>query len=131
MHRLDQQHALHPVHEVDGMLHAEPVVEPHVHRAGPPEDEDEAEHADQRRQDHRQHREIRKQIPVGKIVADDEKRDRDPDHRGRHDRGGAQHQRVPERAQVEAVGEELLEIHERELAGLVAEGVVEDPCERV
>ena len=126
VHGLDQQHPVHPVHEVDRVVQTEPVVQQHVHRARPPQYEDEPEHAHERRQDHRQHREIAEEVTVGKLVADDEERDRDPDHRGRDDRGDSQHQRIPERAQVEAVGKKFLEIHERELPRFVGERVVED-----
>ena len=119
-----------PYMKLIGCLHAEPVHQQDVDGAGAPENEDEPQHADQRRQDQRQHRQVGEEIAAREIVADEEKGDRDADHRGREHRGDAEHHRFPERAQIEGVGEELLEVGERQLPRLVGEGIVEDADQR-
>jgi len=131
MQGLHQEHALNPVHEVDGLQQVEIVHQEDVHCASPSQDEDEAQDAHQRRRDDGDQGEIGEQIPERKLVADQEEGHHDPDHRGGHHGRHAQENRVPEGAEVEPVGEELLEVHQGELSGLVGKGVVEDPGERV
>ena len=125
MHGLDQQHAVRAVHEVDRRLHAEPIHQQNVDGPRAAENEDEPEHADERRQDQRQHRQIREEIATRELVADKQKGDRNADHRRREDRRHAKDHRFPERAQIEGVGEEFLEVGQCQLPGLVGEGVVE------
>ena len=131
MERLHQQHAVDAVDEVDRLRQAEPVVEQHVHRARPPHDEREAQHAHQRRGDDRDQREIAEEVPANEVAPHQQEGDREADDRCRRDRAEPEHQRVHEGANVERVAGELDEVREREPTGLVAKRVVENPEQRV
>src|SRR5450756_75671 len=49
-------------------------------------------------------------IAVAFLIVHDEKRHRDPDHRGRYDGRYAQRHGAPERPQIERVGEKILKV---------------------
>ena len=129
--RLHQPHAVQAVDEVDRPGHAEPVVEQHVHRAGSPHDEGEAEHAHQRRRDDGDQRQVAEQVTAAEVEAHQQQGDGEAQH-GRAGHGGqAEQYRVPQRAQVVRVPAELEEVRQREAARLVGERVVEDPQQGV
>ncbi len=131
MQRLHQHHPVHTVEEVHRPQQVEVVHQQHVDGARAAQDEGEAQHAHQRRGDDRDHREVREEPAAHEVVAHEEERDRDAQHRGAHHGGHPQDQRVPERAQVEAIGEEVPEVGQREDARLVGDRVVEDSAERI
>jgi len=128
---LHQHHPVDPIDEVDGPEHVEPVHQEHVHGPRPAQDEGEAQHPHQRRRDDRDDGEVTEEVPPPEVEADEEEGDGDAERGGGDDGHHAQDQGVPERAPVELVGEEVLEIRQREAAGPVRHGVVEDPAQRV
>ena len=127
MKALDQHHPVEAVEEVHRARQVEPLLEEHVHGAGAAEDEGEAEHPDEGRRDDRDHGQVAEQPAPGEVAADEQEGDGDPQHRGGDHGGRAQDQRVPQRAQVEPVGEEVGEVGQGEVAGPVRHRVVEDP----
>jgi hypothetical protein len=129
MQRLHQQHAVHAVDEVDRPRQAEPVLQQHVQRPRPTHDEREAEHADERRRDDRDQREIAEEVPADELVAHEQEGDGEAEDGGRGHRAEAEQQRVDERPPVEVVAGKLDEVHQREPPCLVAEGVVKDSQE--
>ena len=129
--RLDQHDAVKAVQEVDGPEHVEGVHQENVHGTGPPENEGEAQDPDERRGDDGDHGEIAEHVPAPEVAADEEERDGDAERRGRDDGREAEDERVPERSQVEVIGEELAEVGEGQPARLVGHRVVEDPAQRV
>ena len=131
MQGLDQQHAVNAVDEVDRRREAQPVLEQDVDGAGLAHDEREAEDADEWRRNDRDQREIAEEVAPREIVAHQQKRDGDAEHRRGGDGAESQQQRIPERAPVERVPREGDKVLERQTPALVAEGVVEDAQQRV
>ena len=125
--RLHQQHAVQAIDEVDRPGHVEPVVEQHVHRAGPPHDEGEAEHAHQRRRDDRESASgSRTGHARGSRSAPATGRWRSPARSCRPRWPGPAASSSPASAGSTRPGE-LEEVRQREAARLVGERVVEDP----
>ena len=129
--RLHQHHPVEAVEEVDRPEHVEDVHQQHVHRARAPQDEGEAQHADERRRDDRDHGEVAEEVAPREVVAHQQEGDRDAQDRGADHRRHAQDHRVHQRAQVEAVGEELPEVRQGPPSRLVGDRVVEDAPQRV
>ena len=129
--RLHQQHAVHAVDEVDRLGQPEPVLQHDVDGARLAHDEGEAQHADERRRDDRDQREVAEEAAPGKVVAHQQQRDREAEHGGGGHGAGAEQQRVPERSPVEGVGSERREVLEGQPSRLVAERVVEHAQQRV
>jgi hypothetical protein len=87
---------VHAVDEVDRAGHVEPVVQEDVDGAGPPQDEGDAEHADQRRRDDREQREVAEQVAAAEVAADQQEGDGEAEH-GRAGHGAeAEQDGVPE-----------------------------------
>ena len=89
-----QQHAVNAIHEVDGLLEAEVVLENGVDRSRAPENEGEAHDANQGRHDHGNNSEVGKKAPGREVVTEQEKSDGDAKNRGGDDTGDAKHHGV-------------------------------------
>ncbi|MNC87570.1 hypothetical protein D3C83_33040 [compost metagenome] len=122
MQRLDEDHAVQPVHERDG--EAEPVVQHQVDRAAPAEDELHRDRAHERRHDERQHTQRLDNGRAAEFEAHGEIGERHGDKRGQEHAPEADVEAVPERFLHERDLEERDEMRKREAAFAVGEGHV-------